>query len=1055
MKKRLLLLLCMAVCLVSLPVQAITFQDGTTQSSASKKMNFQGTLYENGQPVTGERSFTFLIDLGSGNSWTETQPTVQVIEGLYSVILGSVTPMPDNLFYAAEERTLNVSIGNTVLGTTTLFAPFALNDNKNFGTADFKLEAINKGDSTALNAEIYGKGTGPFNMALRALAATDSTNTGAAGIAYGSETNKSFQTGVRGNAFSNNQSAWATGVWGVGYADGASVSYGVRGEARGTGSTFSAAMRGLNFVEAGENGIRYGGYFNTYTGEGSPFIGESIGVRGNGGGSTKNTGVIGEGFGEGDVNIGIKGSASGATENWAGWFDGNVAVKGGNNLQVFGPENNLKVDLNYYAPNNSGGLVTYGFNNSRMALLGSASDLTGGLLNLYDSTNVNRVEIRSTARVGDWATDKSPHGQIALSGPTSSNIYMGAKVWEEGGADLPILQMIGKPVADPNNEGQTMTPEGVFMTINDFGDGKQQGMLQLGKEGESNAILNRDNLSSLLNLVENGKFRFDTNEQNSGSLKVLSAVDSVNVLIDSNGEKAGLINLNDSLGRTNVGLRAYPGGAGYMFMSAGAEEIGETRTTAQYWGGTAPFINLIGRAANGDATGRAQMFTSSDAGGTAFRITDPNSRWLVNIYGNQNDGGQISIEGPNTSNYWIGQKSWEDSDLPFMALRGATQLQNEAGNNYSPDGLAFEISKYDDGSENGIINFFRIAEGESNSVQLDYNSVQNLLNPQDLAINGPSGNQIAAFRRRGGGDFGMAEFLNSNSELRAEIGSFGDNSGFMQLYAPNGGKNIQMGGSDANRDLGMLRLSGSTENNLISLEIESDDLGTEYGTLKALNASGGGFEMGSKVWEDNNQGGTRSYAALKGTQDVDDGNGGTYRPWLVAQEVQVDGNGAEFGEINISSTAGGSVNISGNGSAYFSGDINANAFNQNSDARLKKNITTLTGGLATINKLRGVSYNWKDESKPEAKIGFIAQEVEKILPELVVTKKDGFKAVNYAEVTAVLVEAVKELTKEINELKNENSVLKAEASKVSAMEDRLAKIEALLSNSSTVTTNQK
>ena len=189
--------------------------------------------------------------------------------------------------------------------------------------------------------------------------------------------------------------------------------------------------------------------------------------------------------------------------------------------------------------------------------------------------------------------------------------------------------------------------------------------------------------------------------------------------------------------------------------------------------------------------------------------------------------------------------------------------------------------------------------------------------------------------------------------------------------------------------------------------------------------------------------------------DLDDGNGGTYRPWLVAQQVQNDGNGGEFGEINISSTAGGSVNIFGNGNANFSGDVNANAFNQNSDARLKKNIVTLQGGLATINKLRGVSYNWKDESKPEAKIGFIAQEVEKILPELVVTKKDGFKAVNYAEVTAVLVEAVKELTKEIKDLKNENSVLKAEASKVSAMEDRLAKIETLLLNSTTVNTNQK
>ena len=59
------------------------------------------------------------------------------------------------------------------------------------------------------------------------------------------------------------------------------------------------------------------------------------------------------------------------------------------------------------------------------------------------------------------------------------------------------------------------------------------------------------------------------------------------------------------------------------------------------------------------------------------------------------------------------------------------------------------------------------------------------------------------------------------------------------------------------------------------------------------------------------------------------------------------------------------------------------------------------------------------------RIGFIAQEMEPVLPELVfINEADGYKGVNYAEVTAVLVEAVKEQQKMIEELKAEIEQLK-------------------------------
>jgi len=92
-------------------------------------------------------------------------------------------------------------------------------------------------------------------------------------------------------------------------------------------------------------------------------------------------------------------------------------------------------------------------------------------------------------------------------------------------------------------------------------------------------------------------------------------------------------------------------------------------------------------------------------------------------------------------------------------------------------------------------------------------------------------------------------------------------------------------------------------------------------------------------------------------------------------------------------------------------DGNITAF---SDVRLKDNIETIENGLAKVNELRGVSYS-KDNKKS---IGVIAQEVEKVLPEIVITGKteDKLKSVDYGRLTAVLIEAVKELSARVKEL---------------------------------------
>ncbi|HEV8282902.1 MAG TPA: tail fiber domain-containing protein [Chitinophagaceae bacterium] len=89
-----------------------------------------------------------------------------------------------------------------------------------------------------------------------------------------------------------------------------------------------------------------------------------------------------------------------------------------------------------------------------------------------------------------------------------------------------------------------------------------------------------------------------------------------------------------------------------------------------------------------------------------------------------------------------------------------------------------------------------------------------------------------------------------------------------------------------------------------------------------------------------------------------------------------------------------------------------------SDARLKTNISDLNYGLAAILKMRSVKYNWKEGDDKETKIGFLAQELRQVVPEVVVgnEQKENL-AVNYIEIIPMLVKAIQEQQQQIEQLK--------------------------------------
>ena len=88
---------------------------------------------------------------------------------------------------------------------------------------------------------------------------------------------------------------------------------------------------------------------------------------------------------------------------------------------------------------------------------------------------------------------------------------------------------------------------------------------------------------------------------------------------------------------------------------------------------------------------------------------------------------------------------------------------------------------------------------------------------------------------------------------------------------------------------------------------------------------------------------------------------------------------------------------------------------QRSDVRKKDNITTYTRGLSEVLQLRPVSFNWKEHNSTETQYGFIAQEVEQIIPELVNEDSEGYKNIKHAYIP-ILINAIKELNEKINEI---------------------------------------
>jgi len=209
-----------------------------------------------------------------------------------------------------------------------------------------------------------------------------------------------------------------------------------------------------------------------------------------------------------------------------------------------------------------------------------------------------------------------------------------------------------------------------------------------------------------------------------------------------------------------------------------------------------------------------------------------------------------------------------------------------------------------------------------------------------------------------------------------------------------------------------------------------DGTGSPIVKIRADDTSPWGLQVANDSYWNNDSNGWKIYQDNSGNVDNRVTGNGAWVNWYFKTQnsgnsetiIHVDTNRAVHlayrGSNKLGTTSSG-VSVTGDMTA--SGNVTAY-----SDARLKTDVNTINDALGIVGKLRGVSYKWIATDQPS--IGVIAQEVEEVIPEVVLTTRETnpstgetteIKSVDYGKIVGVLINAINELKAELDEHKKQ------------------------------------
>lgn len=387
------------------------------------------------------------------------------------------------------------------------------------------------------------------------------------------------------------------------------------------------------------------------------------------------------------------------------------------------------------------------------------------------------------------------------------------------------------------------------------------------------------------------------------------------------------------------------------------------------------------------------------------------------------NAGNLFLNGPDSENLYLGNKSWENSNLPYFVMKGTS------GN------MVMDMSALNDENEDGYFNLY------------NRNGYSSSLSTRNIGLFSPEKRLVSIeLNNWGAGDFGLLHLGGNSSQVTLKNSAEAEkiNLGIVGDEGQSG--RLSMKGANPH-----LTLDDENGENKVLIQSMSGAGGTS-GHLDLRGATKTNFYLGSASWANSDQ----PYMTM---------NAGNNDPVMVISTYPADGG--ERAVITLSNTTGEGMSYTSNGifgsipfgiyndasvtgALWVGGDltsegtISAPVLNQTSDQRLKTDIRPLGSNILTqAVTLEGVIYAWRKDEFPDKnlpadrQIGFLAQQVESLFPELVTTGKDGFKSVNYNGFTAVLLEAVKELNQKVDALEKENRLLKQELMSASANLDEM------------------
>lgn len=578
------------------------------QAANAQVIPFQGRILQGGEPLNGEVNLVFSIEAAA---WTETHTGVSVQDGLYSVALGSVDSIPQDLFYGVESHSLAISLDGTDLTPVTIYPSFTNNSFVHEVSAD-------SASSTAFYSEVKGVGNTDFSYyGGQSLAAVENgSNVGFYIEASGPNNNTGlFAYAKNGRSINNQTEITNPDVYGLGQlsslygntnAGGRAMQaqYTAEGPGHGIGLTGYAGGGGMNWgvwgrARSATDSLQVAGQFEAY-GDG---IGEHYAVKGYAYAPNSSR------------NIGIYGNANGsAGENWAGWFDGDVKITG--NLVVDGEIPLTELPSDYYQI--GGGVSewkTFDLGNGVAAQL----NFFGGL----DSLG-NTITGGGSIGIKGWEAHAPYNGYVHVNGAEERIITLEAMTDSTANwGEMVLNHNNGKKLVANSNEFEMHDPNGKLN-------------LRLGSYDEyTGNIWTYDSLG-----IEAANIQ----SRNTGGRILLTNRDET-----GNPRSAFYGVTNES----NSYLWMYgenPTQDGSVFMS-------EMYTTANDPGGN-PYSNGYRRAGvdfyDNEGTRLAALGSGRDENGS-----DPDGK-----------SGLLFLWGTNSPNVELTGKRWENADLPMLQLFG-------------------------------------------------------------------------------------------------------------------------------------------------------------------------------------------------------------------------------------------------------------------------------------------------------------------------------------------------------------------------------------------------